>query len=46
MDLNRKENKKTLKIKKINLKKRLKTNNKGMKKVKYAEKKLKLVYCK
>ena len=46
MDLNRKENKKTLNIKKINLKERLKTNNKGMKKVKYAEKKLKLVYCK
>ena len=46
MDLNRKENKKTLRIKKINIEKRLKTNNEDMEKVKYAEKKLKLGYCK
>ena len=46
MGLNRKENKKTLRIKKINIEKRLKINNEDMKKVKYAEKKLKLVYCK
>ena len=46
MGLNRKENKKTLRIKKINIEKRHKINNEDMKKVKYAEKKLKLVYCK
>ena len=36
--LNKKENEKTLKMKKIDLEKRLKTNNEEMEKIKYVEK--------
>ena len=45
MDLNQERKQKNLENKKINLEKRLQTNNEEMEKIKYAKNKL-LLYCK